>query len=512
MKGKLKAVLCLLLAAITLGGPLLFGSCAKQETEEMNDTFFNPIHLSGQDPWFYKHGEYYYHILVKGVERNGKTESAFTITRSKSLTTLYPDLDDPQTTHVAGFVADSNIQSVWAPEIFFFENHWYLLFTAATTDREYLDNLQDQTDVIDSARRTYIIRSETDDPFGKYGKAVKLELSPDRRSIDATFMDYNGKQYIIWAGWPNEMHTAFWQQNLYITELETGNPMRVKASTAGERNLISEPKADWERNSSSQNEGPCLTYAPDGTPVLLFSASFAASDCYCIGYMKLTGNDPLNRECWEKCEKPLMETDLLRTDVVSPGHNSVVKSPDGTEDWIVYHSAKYSGAGWSRTVRLQKMTWDGNTPKVEMSAWTEELKLPSGDVSEKMRYEAENATRTTGCGAKEFDKGDGFSFASGDKAVTFQSDSDLVTFRFKAKRAGKAVISYRYSNAQENKGEQTTFVTVNGTESVLQTPYTGYEELFTLSQQIVSLQDGENTVTFSGKSNLLLDCIIVTYY
>lgn len=192
--------------------------------------------------------------------------------------------------------------------------------------------------------------------------------------------------------------------------------------------------------------------------------------------------------------------------------NSVVKSPDGTEDWIVYHAAKYSGAGWSRTVRLQKLIWEGNTPKVEMSAWTEELKLPSGDVTEKVRYEAENATLADGCSVKKFEKGDNFSYASKDRAVSFGSDADTVTFKFQAKRAGKAVISYRYSNAQADKGAVTTIVRVNGEESTLQTPYTGYEELFTLSQQIVSLREGENTVTFSGRSNLLLDCIVVTYY
>ncbi|MDE6274549.1 MAG: hypothetical protein K2L87_05835, partial [Clostridiales bacterium] len=99
-----------------------------------------------------------------------------------------------------------------------------------------------------------------------------------------------------------------------------------------------------------------------------------------------------------------------------------------------------------------------------------------------------------------------------DKAVVFVSYSEYVTFKFTAKRAGKAIIAYRYSNAQELGGDVNTLVKVNGKESTLLTPYTGYEELFTLSQQIVSLQEGENEVTFSGKSNLLLDCIVVTYY
>jgi GH43 family beta-xylosidase len=44
--------------------------------------------------------------------------------------------------------------------------------------------------------------------------------------------------------------------------------------------------------------------------------------------------------------------------VFSPGHASFTKSPDGTEDWIVYHTAKHQGAGWDRHTRMQRFTWD----------------------------------------------------------------------------------------------------------------------------------------------------------
>jgi GH43 family beta-xylosidase len=37
-----------------------------------------------------------------------------------------------------------------------------------------------------------------------------------------------------------------------------------------------------------------------------------------------------------------------------------VKSPDGTEDWIIYHAAKHSGAGWDRNLRAQKFTWQAD--------------------------------------------------------------------------------------------------------------------------------------------------------
>ena len=47
--------------------------------------------------------------------------------------------------------------------------------------------------------------------------------------------------------------------------------------------------------------------------------------------------------------------------VCGPGHNGFFKSPDGTEDWIVYHgktTAAYTYA--CRTTRAQKITWNAD--------------------------------------------------------------------------------------------------------------------------------------------------------
>ena len=480
-------------AAGCKGGGLMKGT-------QMNGTFYNPVNLTGHDPWYYKSGDEYYYVVCETL--NG--EQTLTITKSKSLTTLFPDFSNPEVTKIVSPVRALGIQQIWAPEMFFFGGHWYLLFTAAPLEFE-------EPDGIDGARRTYIMKSEGGDAFGNYAPPVKLELPEDKRSIDATFMDYKGRQYVIWSGWPNRVHTAFWTQNLYIAELEPGDPTKVRETSHGGRYLISEPKEDWERLGASQNEGPCVAFAPDGTPILMYSAGYSGSDGYSIAYLTLTGEDPLLKEHWTKCDKPLMETDLKEKDVISPGHNSVVKSPDGKEDWIVYHAAKYSGAGWDRTLRLQKLEWDGNVPKVELSAWTEEVNLPSGDVSEKVKYEAEDAVKASSCFVETFEKGRDFSYASSEKAVGFQTDGTEVRFEFKAKREGRGVIAFRYSNAQDAKGKVKTQAIVNGEEISLSVPYTHYEELFTLTQINVKFQKGKNVVTFRGLESLYLDCIVATY-
>ncbi len=43
--------------------------------------------------------------------------------------------------------------------------------------------------------------------------------------------------------------------------------------------------------------------------------------------------------------------------VFGVGHNSFTTSPDGTENWIVYHSKVDARPGWDRVIRMQKFGW-----------------------------------------------------------------------------------------------------------------------------------------------------------
>ncbi|MEJ3745823.1 family 43 glycosylhydrolase [Actinomycetes bacterium KLBMP 9797] len=48
--------------------------------------------------------------------------------------------------------------------------------------------------------------------------------------------------------------------------------------------------------------------------------------------------------------------------VYAPGHNGFFKSPDGTEDWIVYHANDSAGGGcdMNRSTRARKFTWNAD--------------------------------------------------------------------------------------------------------------------------------------------------------
>jgi GH43 family beta-xylosidase len=48
--------------------------------------------------------------------------------------------------------------------------------------------------------------------------------------------------------------------------------------------------------------------------------------------------------------------------VYAPGHNSFFKSPNGKEDWILYHAnaAPNQGCGRKRSPRAQKFSWNAD--------------------------------------------------------------------------------------------------------------------------------------------------------
>jgi hypothetical protein len=65
-----------------------------------------------------------------------------------------------------------------------------------------------------------------------------------------------------------------------------------------------------------------------------------------------------------------------------PGHNGFFKSPDGTEDWIIYHARNLpnGGDGNARNPRIQRFTWntDGTPNFGEPVPINTPLKRPSG--------------------------------------------------------------------------------------------------------------------------------------
>jgi GH43 family beta-xylosidase len=152
--------------------------------------------------------------------------------------------------------------------------------------------------------------------------------------------------------------------------------------------MLSTPQYDWEKNGSGSglpvvNEGPEILKSPKGRLFLTYSASGCWTDDYSLGMLSLQpGGNPMNTADWVKSPLPVF-TKSPNNQAYGPGHNGFFKSPDGKENWIIYHANPEAGQGCAnhRSPRMQPIHWrkDG-TPDFGVPVKTgAPISVPSGE-------------------------------------------------------------------------------------------------------------------------------------
>lgn len=342
MRGRRFAVLLSIIILI-IGGGIFMTENFMNSHEKI--TFTNPIKESGADPWVINHDGYYYSCYAKGnnsiyIGKAERLEEVYNESSAKKVWQSPPGKE--------------YLLELWAPELHYLNGKWYIYFAADTGKNEN--------------HRMFCIEGTSDDPQGEYIFKNKLSVEDDRWAIDGTVLDKgNGELYFIWSGWEGSKNVS---QNIYIAKMS--NPFTL----TGERVKISVPEESWETNGTPLvNEGPEVLIK-NGVIHIAYSASGSWTDDYCLGLLTCKDGDVMNQNSWEKTGSVFSKTE----EVYGPGHCSFTKSPDGKEDWIIYHANRYSGTGWDgRSVRMQKFTWDNNYPVFGKPVKTGEvIEAPSG--------------------------------------------------------------------------------------------------------------------------------------
>lgn len=150
------------------------------------------------------------------------------------------------------------------------------------------------------------------------------------------------------------------------------NPWTI-SSPLSERAIISKPTNPWEKtpynrtvnDRLSSNEGPQqLTNPRTNQTFIIYSAARSDNRDYCLGLLELksSGADPLQPDSWYKNNAGCVFEQNPAEQAYGVGHASFTTSPDGSENWIVYHGMRDPTNGWAaRTIRTQKFTWDSQT-------------------------------------------------------------------------------------------------------------------------------------------------------
>lgn len=302
-------------------------------------TFRNPLN-PGPDP-FLKYWEGNYHLTTTqgDVIRMWSSPSLAALADAEPAT-VWTDTDPGRN------------RNMFAPEFYRFNERWYLYYAA--------------DDGVDENHRLYVLESERDDPTGPY--RFKSELVPPNRdvfAIDAGILQHDGALYLAYSGVNDFQHNG-------INIAPLSDPFTVSGDAVA---------FDAAGGCPEVREGPAFLYRNCRT-WMTYSTCDTGKPDYQVWMMSIPEKaDPLVPGNWTQHEGPVFSRDDEHG-VYGPGHHSFFTSPDGEEDWIIYHGKTTAEVTYEgRTTRAQKFTWreDGSPDFGRPVSLDTELDLPSGD-------------------------------------------------------------------------------------------------------------------------------------
>ncbi|OWA50136.1 Extracellular exo-alpha-(1-_5)-L-arabinofuranosidase (ABF) (Alpha-L-AFase) (Extracellular arabinan exo-alpha-(1-_5)-L-arabinosidase) (Arabinosidase) [Hypsibius exemplaris] len=320
-------------------------------------TFRNPILdiFGAADPWVLLYEETYYMVFSKQTEvAVYKSKNLGDWRNAKNVTVYIP----PKNTMYSA--------ELWAPEIHRIDGQFYIYFAAS--------------DGNNVNHKMYVLKADDpENPMGTWSFMGKIaDPVQDWWAIDGTVLKHqNGKNYFIYSGWDGPYTEDPKVQHLFIAEMSS--PTSLVSGTA---RILKSPTAPWEVLGQAVVEGPAIM-ENDDTYFLMYSAGASWTADYSTSMMGISKTaNPLQFSRWWRSEFPVFPRNDAQG-VYGPGHASFTTSPDGSENWIVYHALNDPNGGWgNRTPRAQKFEFDQRGFPVfpPAAGFGQDLPVPSGTM------------------------------------------------------------------------------------------------------------------------------------
>ncbi|WP_439571947.1 glycoside hydrolase family 43 protein [Sphingomonas sp.] len=287
------------------------------------DKFSNPLLTSGPDPWVVSHqGVYYYTHTMRDRIALWRTSDITDLANAEQKVVWTPPAEGP------------NAHLIWAPELHRMDGKWFIYYSATAS------GFKD-----DEHRAVFVLENASPDPL--VGEWIdRGRVNTRYAGIDGTIFQHRGETYFAYSPYIGAVSG--------IAIAKMANPWTLK----GEEAVIALPDKPWEDQGGRRIlEGPEFLAGPSGRVFMTYSAGACWSDNYSLGLLEARADaDLLSRDSWTKHPNPVLSS---ANGVYATGHNGFFRSPDGKEQWIIYHAnpAADMGCTLKRAPHVGRVTW-----------------------------------------------------------------------------------------------------------------------------------------------------------
>jgi beta-xylosidase len=313
-------------------------------------TYTNPVYPHYfADPFVWEHGGTYHAVGTGPAEAIGAVGEA-------PIPTVFPLLrsSDFVTWHATGSALLRPDPALggdfWAPEVAYSEGTFYLYYSVGHGDKEH---------------RLRVATSEKPEgPYVDTGTPLtSLDTCPF--AIDAhAFRDDDGQWYLFYARDFLELE-AEWRVGTGIAV----DRLIGMTQLAGEERIVLRARSEWQRFLKDRLmygavydwhtvEGPCVR-KHEGRYYCLFSGGRWETEDYGVDYGVAEHILGPYSDAGNEAGPRVLRT--IPGQVLGPGHNSIVRGPDGVTDTIVYHA--WGPDRQARRMFLDRLDWTPDGPR-----------------------------------------------------------------------------------------------------------------------------------------------------